>query len=124
MKTFTIDTDNNITAYTSREAPGNDAGERFSSEEELAKVAADWPISTASSNKIRASIATAWIDRCCNTYPCRNGIITCSGPWRLRAILEHRRTTADPFPNKQYPRRFDDVQLVLEREGLREPPAR
>ena len=43
MKTFTIDTDNNITAYTSREAAGNDAGERFSSEEELATVAEDWP---------------------------------------------------------------------------------
>jgi len=42
MKTFTIDTDNNITAHASREAAANEAGERFSTKEELANAAASW----------------------------------------------------------------------------------
>src|SRR6266852_1370584 len=45
MPTFTIDTDNNVTAYTTLdEAAKADASlPRFSSEAELAKLAADWP---------------------------------------------------------------------------------
>src|SRR5260370_19043413 len=45
MPTFTIDTENNVTAYTTPdEAAQADASlPRFSSEAELAKLAADWP---------------------------------------------------------------------------------
>ena len=43
MTTFTIDNENNITAHASREAARSDAGERFSTEEELAAAAANWP---------------------------------------------------------------------------------
>ena len=43
MKTFTIDTDNNITAHASREAATNEAGERFSTPEELGEAAENWP---------------------------------------------------------------------------------
>src|SRR6266852_1213777 len=45
MPSFTIDTDNNVTAYTTpEEAAKADASlPRFSSEAELAKLAADWP---------------------------------------------------------------------------------
>ena len=44
MKTFTIDAENNITAHASREAAGAaEAAERFSSEEELATLAGNWP---------------------------------------------------------------------------------
>src|ERR1700682_5748356 len=45
MSTFTIDADNNVTAYTSPdEAAKADTNlPRFSSEAELAKLAADWP---------------------------------------------------------------------------------
>jgi len=47
MPIFTIDTENNVTAYTSPdEAAKADANlPRFSSEAELAKLAADWPTS-------------------------------------------------------------------------------
>ncbi len=47
MTTFTIDTDNNITAFASRkEAEGSKAGEMeyFSSEKELGPLAAQWPM--------------------------------------------------------------------------------
>ena len=45
MPTFTIDTENNITAFTSlKEAEGSGAGaETFRSPEELAALASDWP---------------------------------------------------------------------------------
>src|SRR3982074_2704186 len=43
MATFTIDTENNITGYASGEAiPDNDS-ERFTTESELAQLAAQWP---------------------------------------------------------------------------------
>lgn len=43
MKTYTIDTDDNITAFASaKEADG--AGERFASAKELAKLAEGWPV--------------------------------------------------------------------------------
>ena len=43
MKTYTIDTDDNITAFASaKEAEG--AGERFASAKELAKLAEGWPV--------------------------------------------------------------------------------
>src|SRR5581483_2438525 len=42
MRTFTIDTDNNITAHASREAAANETGERFSTQEELGEAAANW----------------------------------------------------------------------------------
>jgi Protein of unknown function (DUF3489) len=41
MTTFTIDTDNNITAHA--EANSNQAAERFSTAKELAKLAEAWP---------------------------------------------------------------------------------
>jgi hypothetical protein len=46
MPTFTIDTDNNVTAYTTLdEATHADASlPRFSSAAELAKLAAGWPV--------------------------------------------------------------------------------
>lgn len=43
MKIYTIDADDNITAFASTKETGS-AGERFSSAKELAKLAADWPI--------------------------------------------------------------------------------
>lgn len=44
MTIFTIDRDNNITAFASaREAKGNPEAERFQSEKELAKLAGGWP---------------------------------------------------------------------------------
>jgi Protein of unknown function (DUF3489) len=45
MPTFTIDTDNNVTAYTTPDevAKADASLPRFSSEAELAKLAADWP---------------------------------------------------------------------------------
>jgi hypothetical protein len=43
MSTFTIDTDNNITACA--EVPGADNLESFSTSKELAKLTAGWPIS-------------------------------------------------------------------------------
>ena len=44
MTTFTIDTDNNITAHA--EQPANaDINQFFATEKELAKLAADWPAS-------------------------------------------------------------------------------
>ena len=47
MTTFTIDCDNNITAFASREeaqAAGIAGAEYFSTEEELAQLAASWPV--------------------------------------------------------------------------------
>ncbi len=44
MSTFTIDTDNNITAHAELPA-GADATQSFASQKELAKLTADWPIS-------------------------------------------------------------------------------
>ena len=44
MSTFTIDPDNNITALVEVPA-GADRSNTFSSEKELAKLIADWPIS-------------------------------------------------------------------------------
>ena len=44
MSTFTIDPDNNIKALVEVPA-GADRSNTFSSEEELAKLIADWPIS-------------------------------------------------------------------------------
>jgi hypothetical protein len=44
MTIFTIDKDNNITAFASvREAKSNPEAERFQSEKELAKLASQWP---------------------------------------------------------------------------------
>ena len=44
MTTFTIDTDNNITAHaTAAEANSNPEAERFSTAKELAKLAETWP---------------------------------------------------------------------------------
>jgi hypothetical protein len=44
MTIFTIDTDNNITAFASAaEAKSNAEAERFRSAKELAKLAANWP---------------------------------------------------------------------------------
>jgi hypothetical protein len=43
MNTFTIDTDNNITAYAG--IPTNADAESFSTEKELEKLTADWPMS-------------------------------------------------------------------------------
>jgi len=44
MSTFTIDTDNNITAYAA--APDNtNQAETFSTEKELARITAEWPAS-------------------------------------------------------------------------------
>ena len=44
MTTFTIDTDNNITAYaTAAEANSNAEAERFSTAKEMAKLAETWP---------------------------------------------------------------------------------
>jgi hypothetical protein len=44
MTTFTIDTDNNITAYaTEAEANSNPEAERFTTAKELAKLAEAWP---------------------------------------------------------------------------------
>ena len=48
--TFTIDNDNNITAFASREeaqAAGIAGAEYFSTEEELAQLAASWPVAGA-----------------------------------------------------------------------------
>jgi len=43
MATFTIDNENNITGYAPGEAiPDNDS-ERFTTESELAQLAAQWP---------------------------------------------------------------------------------
>ena len=50
MTTFTIDCDNNITAFaTLKEAQAADiaGAEYFSSEEELAQLAASWPVAGA-----------------------------------------------------------------------------
>jgi hypothetical protein len=47
MPTFTIDSDNNITAYASlkeAQAAGLAGAEYFSSAEELTQLAASWPI--------------------------------------------------------------------------------
>jgi hypothetical protein len=41
--TFTIDTENNITAFASQAAVGGSQGERFSNQQELAALAAKWP---------------------------------------------------------------------------------
>ena len=43
MKTFTIDSDNNITAHASRDAAASETGERFSTQEELGEAAENWP---------------------------------------------------------------------------------
>ena len=45
MATLTIDTENNITAYRTGEAIPDGSAERFTSEKELAQLAADWPSS-------------------------------------------------------------------------------
>ena len=50
MTTFTIDCDNNITAFASlKDAKAADiaGAEYFSSEEELAELAASWPVAGA-----------------------------------------------------------------------------
>ena len=44
MTTFTIDTDNNITAYAALPA-GAEQTQSFSTEKELGKLTADWPAS-------------------------------------------------------------------------------
>ena len=44
MTTFTIDTDNNITAYAATPDNPNQA-ETFSTEKDLAKITAEWPAS-------------------------------------------------------------------------------
>ena len=44
MTTFTIDTDNNITAHAELPA-GADASQSFSTEKQLTKLTADWPAS-------------------------------------------------------------------------------
>ena len=43
MATFTIDSENNITGYASGEAVPDNASERFTTESELAQLAAQWP---------------------------------------------------------------------------------
>ena len=43
MTTFTIDTDNNITAFAAAEQVP-EGQDRFASEKEFAKLSADWPI--------------------------------------------------------------------------------
>jgi hypothetical protein len=43
MSTFTIDSDNNVTAHTGLPA-GADESQSFSTQRELAKLAADWPV--------------------------------------------------------------------------------
>ncbi len=45
MATFTIDTENNITAYRTGEAIPDGSAERFTSEKELGELAAQWPAS-------------------------------------------------------------------------------
>jgi len=45
MTTFTIDTDNNITAYRPGDAIPEGDAERFASEKELGELAAQWPAS-------------------------------------------------------------------------------
>jgi len=42
MKTYTIDAENSITAFASRQEAGE--GESFSSQEQLASLVADWPV--------------------------------------------------------------------------------
>ncbi len=62
MTTFTIDCDNNITAFASlQEAKAaNIAGaEYFSSEEELAQLAASWPVAGAR-DRSRAISSNDW----------------------------------------------------------------
>ena len=41
MKTYTIDTENSITAFPTKQEAGE--GESFSSHQELASLVADWP---------------------------------------------------------------------------------
>ena len=41
MKTYTIDTENSITAHTTKQEAGD--GESFSSQQELARLVAEWP---------------------------------------------------------------------------------
>ena len=43
MATFTIDSDNNITGYAPGEAILDNDSERFTTESELAQLAAQWP---------------------------------------------------------------------------------
>jgi hypothetical protein len=43
MATFTIDTENNITAYRTGDAIPDGSAERFTSEKELAQLAEQWP---------------------------------------------------------------------------------
>src|SRR5258708_37202641 len=45
MATFTIDTENNITAYRTGVAIPDGSAERFTSEKELGELAAQWPAS-------------------------------------------------------------------------------
>ena len=46
MPIFTIDTDNNITAFSAKDAKAADSGaESFSSKRDLGKLTADWPMS-------------------------------------------------------------------------------
>lgn len=45
MKTYTIDEQNNITVFGSKEDAAGTAGFAFSSQKELAKLTAEWPVS-------------------------------------------------------------------------------
>jgi len=47
MTTFTIDTDNNITAFAAAEQI-SEGQDRFTTEKEFAKLSTDWPITRSS----------------------------------------------------------------------------
>jgi hypothetical protein len=44
MKTFTIDEQNNITVFATKEEATGSSGLAFSSQKELAKLTAEWPV--------------------------------------------------------------------------------